>query len=240
MLHYGDHVNGWIHGGTENSALRNDFANAIAVGQMHALMLRDLAPHFEEIKVIYVPGNHGRQTHHKDLHNALRNLDYVVAETNYAHSRNLKNVEFLVPDSYSVNIEIEGFVFNITHGDSVRGWNGIPWYGIERRNRRLQAVHAAKNEQIHYKVMGHFHQLGSAQDSVGETLLNGSWKATDEFLYTECGGYTNPMQLIHGVHSDYGVSWRLPIHLRTSDDISGPKRYKIDLASKQLQDMIKG
>lgn len=243
MLHYGDHVNGWIHGGTENSTLRNDFANAIAVGQMHALMLRDLAAHFDEIKVIYIPGNHGRQTLHKDFHQPLRNLDYLVAETNYAHSKHLVDsgkVDFAVPDAYSVNVDIEGYTFNITHGDSVKGWNGIPWYGIERRNRRLQAIHAANNTQIHYKVMGHFHQLGSAQDSTGETLLNGSWKATDEYLLEECGGCVTPMQLIHGVHPKYGVSWRLPIHLRSEDDTEGPKRYKLEFAAKQMEEILKG
>jgi hypothetical protein len=40
ILAYGDHVNGEIHDSTNHSEFRNAFDNAIACGQMHALMIR--------------------------------------------------------------------------------------------------------------------------------------------------------------------------------------------------------
>jgi hypothetical protein len=57
----GDHVSGDIHKATDHSAYRNSFKNAFAVGQMHSLMFRDLARYFKRIKVLYLPGNHGRR-----------------------------------------------------------------------------------------------------------------------------------------------------------------------------------
>jgi len=231
MLCYGDHVNGAIHKGTERSAYRNDFANAIAVGQMHALMVRDLSPYFERVICVYVPGNHGRQSTEKDYDNALRNLDYLVAETNSAYCRDIPNVEFLVPNAHSVNVDIEGHTFNISHGDDITGSSGIPWYGIERRNRRLQAVHGYHGKNIRYKVMGHWHNAINLSDPVGETIVNGSWKATDAYLYNKFGGFNEPVQWLHGVNQSRGITWRLPIHLRSPDDSKGPQRYKVSLLS---------
>jgi len=234
ILFYGDHVNGAIHGGTNESTLRNDFANAMAVGQLHALAIRDLASHFEQVKCIYVPGNHGRQAQYKEYAQALRNLDYLVGETSASLCRELTNVEFLIPDSYSVNVEIEGYTFNIAHGDDINAVAGIPWYGIERRNRRLQSIHSAKNQTIHYKVMGHWHTAVMMQNTVGESIINGSWKATDEYLYNKGGYYAEPVQWIHGVNEKHGVTWRLPVQLRSKDDINGPHRYRVKFASQDM------
>lgn len=235
VLKYGDHVNGEIHNGTETSTMRNSFANAIAVGQMHALMVRDLAPYFEKITVVAIPGNHGRTDVHKDYHNALRNLDYLVHEVAAMRCADLKNVEHIIPDSFSVNISIQGYNFNISHGDDISGNAGTPWYGIERRNNRLQAIHSAQGRQIHYKVMGHFHKSSMVQDHTGESITNGSWKATDEYLYNKIGAYVEPVQWIHGVHPSHGVSWRLPVHLKTPGDANGPTRYKLQFACQEFQ-----
>jgi len=234
ILCLGDHVNGAIHEGTESSVLKNDFANSVAVGQLHALMFRDLAPYFEEIKVLYVVGNHGRQSPKKDFHNPLRNLDYVVAETSRAHCRDIKNIEIEAFDSHSVNVDINGFIFNLSHGDDIVGSQGIPYYGIERKNRRLSTVHAQNGKQIQYKVMGHFHVASSLQDPVGETFINGSWKATDEYLYNSFGGYSEPKQWIFGVHAKRGITWRLQVNLRSENEQEGPSRYKLDMACRNF------
>lgn len=235
ILKYGDHVNGEIHKGTETSTMRNSFANAIAVGQMHALMTRDLAPYFDKVTVISIPGNHGRTDIHKDYHNALRNLDYLVHEVAAMRCADLKNVEHIIPDAFSANVEINGYNFNISHGDDISGNAGTPWYGIERRNNRLQAIHSAQGRQIHYKVMGHFHKSSMVQDHTGESITNGSWKATDEYLYNKIGAYVEPVQWIHGVHADHGVTWRLPVHLKTPGDAKGPSRYKLQFACQEFQ-----
>ncbi len=59
-------------------------------------------------------------------------------------------------------------------------------------------------------------------------LVNGAWIGTDAFSYNALAGYREPCQLIHGVNSKYGVSWRLPIKLRFDGEQKGPTRYLID------------
>jgi hypothetical protein len=62
----------------------------------------------------------------------------------------------------------------------------------------------------------------------GEMLMNGAWVASDAYAYNSFGGYTEPSQLIHGVNSKYGITWRMPIKLKTDHEQDGPQRYKID------------
>jgi hypothetical protein len=63
-------------------------------------------------------------------------------------------------------------------------------------------------------VLGHFHTLSQNQIPGGEVLMNGSFKLTDEYAYNSLAAANEPSQLIHGVHEDHGVTWRLPVYLR--------------------------
>ena len=41
----------------------------------------------------------------------------------------------MIPDSWSANIDINGVGFNISHGEDVHSSQGIPWYGMVRRQK---------------------------------------------------------------------------------------------------------
>ncbi len=230
VLAYGDHTSGEIHNHMQRSYFRNMFKNASAIGQLHALMYRDLAPYFETVNVVYVPGNHGRRSIKKDYHGAHDNWDYLVADTAAQHCRDIKNINFIIPDAWSINLDINGVGFSIFHGDDVRSQLGVPWYGMERRQNRITALTSLQGgNRIRYFCCGHFHRPASLGQFDGELLMNGPWVATDAYSYNAFGGYTEPTQLLHGVGQKYGVTWRLPVKLKTDDEHLGPQRYKIDL-----------
>ncbi len=229
----GDHSSGEIHNAVEHSQYRNSFRNSLAIGQMHALMLRDLAPYFENIKVLYVPGNHGRRTIKKEYHSgAWNNWDYLIAETAKMHCLNIKNIEFMIPDSFSIGVEVEGWGFYVTHGDEIRSWNSIPFYGLERKTRRLTALTATQNRRIHYFCFAHFHNPAMQAALDGETIINGSWVATDPYAYEKLSVFSEPSQWLHGVHHNRGISWRLNMRLRTPREHLGPNRYVVNLAKE--------
>ena len=100
VLAYGDYTSGEIHKACERSYYRNQFRNCLAIGQLHALMYRDLAAHFEQVNVLYLAGNHGRRTPKKDYLGAHDNWDYLVAEIARLHCRDMENVQ--LPDSRCV------------------------------------------------------------------------------------------------------------------------------------------
>ena len=229
VLAYGDHTSGEIHNHTERSYYRNIFRNSYAIGQLHALMLRELAAYFEAVNVVYVPGNHGRRTPKKDHHGAHDNWDYMVAEVARLLCRGHENINFLIPDAFSVNIDINGVGFNVSHGDDVRGNMGIPFYGMVRRQKGLIALGAAQGgPRVRYFVMGHHHVAASLSDIDGEMIVNGAWPGTDAYAFNSFAGYREPTQWLHGVNPKHGVTWRMAVKLKHEAEKRGPKRYKID------------
>lgn len=229
VLAYGDHTCGEIHRAAERSYYRNQFRNCLAIGQLHALMYRDLAAHFERVNVLYLAGNHGRRTPKKDYNGAHDNWDYLVAEVARLHCRGLENVSFQIPDAWSANVCINGVGFNISHGDDIRSNLGIPWYGAVRRQKGLIALGAAAGAQrVRYFCAGHHHTASTLSDIDGELLVNGSWVATDPFAYNALSGYREPAQWFHGVNPKHGISWRLNVKLRHENEKKGPRRYHID------------
>lgn len=229
ILAYGDFTSGEIHGHEPRSYYRNMFRNCLAIGQLHALMYRDLAPHFERVNVLYLAGNHGRRTIKKDFRGAQENWDYLVAEVARLHCRSIENVNFTIPDAWSANININGVGFNVSHGDDVRSQLGIPFYGMVRRQKGLVALGAAADAQrVRYFVCGHHHTASTLSDIDGELLVNGAWLATDQFAYNALAGYREPAQWLHGVNTRHGITWRLNCKLRHPNEKKGPSRYKID------------
>ncbi|KPK50091.1 MAG: hypothetical protein AMS22_12640 [Thiotrichales bacterium SG8_50] len=227
---YGDHTSGEIHGHTNRSYFKNAFKNCYAIGQLHALMYRDLAPYFDTVNVLYVPGNHGRRSFKKDYHGAHDNWDYMVAKNAELYCRDIDNIHFTIPNAFSANIDILGHGFCVFHGDDVRSQMGIPWYGLERRQRRIMALNRAQaGPPIRYYCCGHFHKPASITEMDGELLVNGPWVATDSYAYNSIAACTEPTQLLHGVNERYGITWRLPIKLRCDYESRGPRRYKIDM-----------
>lgn len=230
ILANGDHTSGEIHGHEKRSYFRNQMKNTLAIGQLHALMIRDLAPFFDNVYCVYVPGNHGRRTVKKDHYGAHENWDYMVAKTTEIWCRDLDNVGFAIPNAFSVNIDICGHGFHMCHGDDVRGSLGIPFYGMVRKQKNLMALNnVTGGTRIKYFCMGHHHVQATMADLDGELLVNGAWLGNDPFSYNSFSGYRAPCQLLHGVHERHGVTWRLPIELKHAGERDGPKRYKVEV-----------
>jgi hypothetical protein len=231
ILAYGDFTSGEIHGAATRSYFRHMMRNCIGIGKLHALMYRDFAPHFDQVNVVYVPGNHGRRSQKKDYHGAHDNWDYLLAEMAKLYCQDLDNVSFLIPNSFSVNLDINGVGFNIAHGDDIKSVMGIPWYGLARRQARLQALAPFMDgPRVRYYCVGHFHQKGMVGSQDTETIMNGPWLGTDAYAFNSLAGYTEPFQWLHGVNPKHGITWRLDVKLKDAErEAKGPQRYNIAL-----------
>jgi hypothetical protein len=147
------------------------------------------------------------------------------------YCQDIDNVSFLIPDCFSVNLDINGVGFNIAHGDDIRSSMGIPFYGLQRRQQRLQSLAPLLTDcpRVRYYCVGHFHNKAvlGAQDT--ETIMNGPWVATDAFAYNSLSAYTEPSQWLHGVSPKHGITWRLDVHLKdVVREAAGPQRYIIE------------
>jgi predicted phosphodiesterase len=236
----GDYVNGDIHNAQEHSKWKNAIKNSMGVGEMIAMMVTDFSKYFKKIVFCSVAGNHGRRQPKKDYRGANNNWDYLVAVHAATRLQGLIDegrLEVKIPDAWSMGIDIEGWNFVLNHGDDVKGWNGIPFYGIERKTRRLTALGAVQGRIPNYYLYGHFHTLSTSQHTTGEVVMNGSWMSTDEYALESLGAYSEPFQWLMGVHEDYGLTWRLPIKLRShnwKEDEKRRSRYSITMFGDEM------
>jgi len=119
---------------------------------------------------------------------------------------------------------IRGYDFLVGHGDQVRAWMGIPWYGIERDLRREAVRRLARiQEQIRrsapvsggmdYGLGGHWHApfVGPSM----RYLINGSLSGTNEYDHS-AGRHAQPQQVAALLSMNHGLF--APIMFRLDDD----------------------
>jgi hypothetical protein len=219
FISLGDNIQGLIHNSQQYTEWQNVIKSSIACGSVIAKMISDLSPYFKKIVYVGISGNHPRlDVGKKDYRGALLNFDYLVNITAKTKCQNLidsHRVEFAIPDSWSTMIKVYDYNFHLSHGDTLTGCSlGIPFYALQRRSYRLTALGAVNGLVPHYQIIGHYHDLSSMKQTVGELIVNGAFPACDEFSLQGLSAYNDPTQLLFGIHPHYGITWRMPIALR--------------------------
>ena len=230
VLAYGDFSSGTIHKAAERSYYRNEFRNCLAIGQLHGLMIRDLACYFEHVNCVYLSGNHGRLTPKKDFYGPTENFDYLVAEIARLHCKGLSNVSFLIPDAWSVCLDINGVGVQVSHGDEVRSNGGLPWYAMVRRQKGLIALNSMPGRPAD-PLLRHGPPPRPRLAGRHGWRASGEWQLAGHrpFAFNALAGYREPCQLLHGMNPKYGISWRLTYQAAKSGRGKfGPRRYLID------------
>ena len=141
----------------------------------------------------------------------LRNWDTLIAYFAREHLRAMTDIQWVIPNSYAVAYEIEGWNFLQQHGHEIRSWNSVPYYGMNRMISNLNALEATRGGTLHYICLGHFHGHAELPHASGEMFVNGSLIGGTEFSINALGKSDSPRQLLLGVHPETGVSHRWPI-----------------------------
>jgi hypothetical protein len=87
----------------------------------------------------------------------------------------------------------------------------IPYYGLDRMVRNINALEASRGSIIHYWLVGHFHSASSIPVNAGEVFVNGSVVGASEFTVNGLGKADAPRQYMLGVHREHGVTHRWPL-----------------------------
>lgn len=194
LLFLGDYISGNIH---DELLHTNEFpepVQAINAGSLVAWVVEEFAKKSANVRVCGVAAdNHGRlrkKPYHKQK--SLANYSYIVLEFAKQRTENIKHVNFEIYPAAKTTIKAGGKKLLLMHGDGIKSWGGIPYYGLERASMRESIF--AKHFPAHtfdYMVLGHFHvpcKLGS------NILINGSLSGTSEFDYS-CGRFSAPCQI---------------------------------------------
>ena len=162
---------------------------------------------FKEVEFDGVRGNHGRAG--KYLPEEL-NYDLILYETLRLACQNLKNVKFEISwDWYTIK-EIMGHKFLLTHGDVIRSWLNIPFYGETQKGMRWQG---ALNEEWDYLVLGHWHTIHRLTWNNFEIIGNGCFVTDDDYPTQILGLKSENRQLLFGIHPIEKITWEYKLRL---------------------------
>jgi hypothetical protein len=224
----GDFVSGTIHEAERHSDAPNIVMAVYGVGFLLAQAVRDLAAHYPYVKVFCTSGNHGRlpdarKVQQKDPTRSWDTLIYLFAQ---AFTRNIANVEWVIPDSYGVRFQIYQYGFVQTHGHDIKSSFSIPYYGINRMTGNLTSLEATRGTLIHNWLFSHFHSQSEIPAPGGEAFINGSLIGGTEFSINGMGKADPPQQKMMLVLPDKGIDARFPLMADVGDTGDSASMYE--------------
>jgi len=239
VINLGDNVSGDIHEELSITNERPVITQTLSAAYLLALGIRDLAANFECVEMVGLPGNHGRNRK-KPMHKlkAEDSFDRMTYETVGLLCANIANFTMTIPPAYWVRQVINEVPFVFLHGDNLKAWNTLPFYGAFRMNANFTTLHSTRDEYYKYLVLGHYHQNVFLPRMGGEIIFCGSLKGPDEFSLDTLQQGSEPAQLFFGVHPSRGISFRYPLNARDAT-AETESRYQFTLAELTLADMAK-
>lgn len=197
VLVTGDLVSGDIH---DELRVTNEFpvtVQCVRAAELLAKQIIILAPNFERITIEFIGAdNHGRLTKKPQAkEEGLNSFNYLVGYMASLHLARFSNVEFNLYPLHEKVIHVGSRQYLLSHGHGIRGWMGIPWYSVERKQNReararMQLIMDATDNELrmmrqvgfHKYVFAHYHYpintphyscCGSVQGTDAYDHLNG-------------------------------------------------------------------
>jgi len=207
----GDYISGDIH---RELSVTNEFpipvqtANA---GQLFGEAMAMLAAHFGHVTAYEVGAdNHGRLQPKPQFKQKVQNsMSYLVHVVANSYVRKIRNIEPVVAPGIKYLADVAGWKFLIEHGDTVKAWMGIPYYGMERERGREASRRMNGPKGFDYQSTAHWHVPGL----VAGNVINGSLSGTSEFDHG-CGRHAPPSQVAFLVHPKHGIFNFVPFIVR--------------------------
>ena len=103
------------------------------------ISLITLSKVYEQVDFWGVVGNHGRAAK-RGAEKDYVNWDYIMYVFLEKSLSNYPNIKFHVDKSWMQIAEIQQKKFMLVHGDDIKGWAGIPFYGIQRAESRYRTL----------------------------------------------------------------------------------------------------
>ena len=217
IIGLGDMVSGIIHDELVETSDGTLMDWLIEGSHELALAFRDLATAFPTVRVEWHFGNHGRTSQKVRFKRRFVNYDYLLGHMVATELRDQPNLTFTNHKSFWSLVEVQGINILALHGDNIKGWNGLPSYGINRAIGNLTALLGMRRQTFEIAVLGHFHQTGLIERMDCDVVLNGSAIGGNEFSIGALFAGAKPRQVIFGVHPKRGKTWMYQIDLAEGD-----------------------
>lgn len=209
----GDYVSGIIHDELAESGQETIIEWVTVAARSFSKFLLMLAGEFDQVQFVSVVGNHGRLQKQVRYKRKYANWDFVTSMLVREMISDQKNIKCNIPKSFFTTVEVMGKYFLLMHGDSVKSYRGVPYYGVERAVSELYQLLDKSGLKFDYVFMGHYHSPTILSRVNGECIMNGSIIGGNEFSLGALHKATDASQWLLGVHPKQGVSWRYLIKL---------------------------
>lgn len=196
IVETGDFVSGDIH---EELKVTNEFPLPIQTakaGQLLGTVHNELAPHFDNVYVKQIGGdNHSRLVRKPQAAGKAQNsMGYLVYEIANEVARKNTNVHTERAEGMKMTFKIGNFTFLGEHGDTVKSWMGVPFYGIERERAREATRRMHDGRGFHYLILGHWHSpIFAGQADAAGMVVGGCLGGTTAYDHS-CGRISPPSQ----------------------------------------------
>ena len=125
--------------------------------------------------------------------------------------------EFAIEPGGSLFFRCAGHEFQLIHGHQVRGWGGLPFYGLTKFDGRSIRLH---NKIYRYLLMGHHHQPGVIPNGAGETIVSGDWVGANN-LSGMITAASRPQQNVLFVAKKWGITGIERVYFQDADEAYG-------------------
>ena len=208
----------------DNQQSRISFGICEQVVEMSELlvdMIVALSQFFPVIKLFaVVGGNHGRMGKKRNSASPTDNFEYLIYHFVKQRLEGMKDIHFEFTKAKHMIVEINDWKFWLEHGDTVRSWMGVPFYGIKRELSNINAMLGKFHEHADYLLAGHFHTKAAFED----IFMNGSFVGGDAYSIGDLRRMDLPYQKLLGVNKKHGVVWDRNICL-----IDDPRKLEIKI-----------
>jgi hypothetical protein len=164
----------------------------------------------KKVMVACVPGNHGKVGGKKaGAIPATMSWDWLCAEFLKLRLSGHPIDVFAIESGGALLFKSMSHLFLLIHGQEVRGWGGIPFYGFTRFDGRAIRM---TGEIFDYCLSGHIHQPAVIPNgSGGEYIISGDWVGANN-LSGQIVAASRPQQRLIFVSEKWGLSENVPIY----------------------------
>lgn len=126
--------------------------------------------------------------------------------------------QFAIEPGGSLFFKCAGHEFQAIHGHNIRGFSGLPYYGLTKFDGRSIRLH---NRIYRYLLMGHHHQPATIPNGSGETIVSGDWVGANN-MSGMITAASRPQQNVLFVAPKWGVAGVERIYFTEADTAYEP------------------
>ena len=128
-------------------------------------------------------------------------------------------------------VERMNWRFLLMHGDTIKSYLTMPWYGAVRKSAGFQSMLQARlsdkytGPAFDYMMVGHHHSAGMIETNDSEIIFNSSWVGGNEFANNIVNANNSPTQWFFSLNSKHGITGRWLLDLELLQDKTSVKIY---------------